>query len=70
MVGVAALSKGLGITDISKIKQILLDSAEDINTTGWDNKTGYGLVRADKAVEMALARQNQESGIMVRTINH
>lgn len=50
---VAALIKSLGITNNQDIKQILFDSAQDLDKTGRDNTTGYGLVRADKAVELA-----------------
>jgi serine protease len=58
---VAALVKSVGINNAQEIRQILIDSAEDVNTPGWDIKTGHGLVRADKAV--LLAQQNLESGI-------
>lgn len=57
---VAALVKSLGINDAQDIRQILFDSAEDLEAPGWDKKTGYGLVRADEAVQLAQQITNNQ----------
>ncbi len=47
----AALIKARGIDDINEIERIIKDTAEDLQSAGWDKYTGYGLIRADKALE-------------------
>lgn len=39
---------------VSQIRNILKQSAEDLHTPGWDSSTGYGLLRADRALTMSL----------------
>lgn len=51
--GVAALVKSMGIESVDDIMEVLTKSAEDLGDSGWDEYTGWGLLRADKAVEYA-----------------
>lgn len=48
--GVAALMYSRGITDPTEIREILLDTAEDLGTPGFDVYYGHGLVNAYAAV--------------------
>ena len=49
--GVAALIFASdGTLSNSDVKQILINTADDLGTSGWDSKYGYGLVDADGAV--------------------
>ncbi len=59
--GVAGLIKSMGIDDVDEIEEIIKSTTEDLGDTGWDKYTGYGLVRADKAVLLAQSRL-QDSG--------
>jgi len=54
--GVVALVRSLGVTNIEDIKEIIYKSAEDLGAPGWDEKTGHGMVRADRAVQLALQK--------------
>jgi hypothetical protein len=38
---------------VEGIRNILHETADDVGPEGWDEATGYGVVRADKAVAMA-----------------
>ncbi|GIP40955.1 hypothetical protein J31TS4_42350 [Paenibacillus sp. J31TS4] len=35
-----------------QVRSMLRQSAQDLGTSGWDTKTGYGLLRADRALTM------------------
>lgn len=48
--GVVALMYANGITDPQTVREILLDTAEDLGARGFDNQYGYGLVNAYAAV--------------------
>ncbi|MGC9468834.1 MAG: S8 family serine peptidase [Anaerolineae bacterium] len=55
--GAAALLIAAGITDANgngrindEVRQLLIDTAEDLGDDGWDPHYGYGLVRPDLAV--------------------
>jgi len=39
--------------NVETIRDILHDTADDLGATGWDPESGYGVVRADKAVAAA-----------------
>ncbi len=58
--GVAALIKG-EFPNLSGpiIRDILINSSTDLNATGWDQYTGYGLLNASAAIDLA-ADYNQE----------
>ena len=45
-----------------RVREILEQSAEDLPPKGKDTKTGYGLVRADRAVALAQVKQKNGSG--------
>ena len=53
--GVAALmlSVNPNLTE-AQVRTLLQQTAKDLGTTGYDNTYGYGLVNAEKAVEMAV----------------
>lgn len=52
--GVAALVWGKypGFSP-AQVRSLLLQTAEDLSTVGWDKKTGYGFLRADRALKEA-----------------
>ena len=41
----------------AQVKSILETTAQDLNTKGWDNETGYGMIDAAAAVQKALTYQ-------------
>jgi len=41
------------IYTVDDIREILRTTADDIGSSGWDSASGYGVVRADKAVDAA-----------------
>ncbi len=51
--GVAALLIASGVSNNTKIRQILQSTAEDLGTPEWDNQYGYGLVNATGALATA-----------------
>ncbi len=53
--GVAALVIASGVTDNTKVRQILQETAEDLGITGWDSQYGNGLVNAANALATANA---------------
>ena len=61
--GVVALMYSAGITDPHTIREILVDTAEDLGTRGFDNQYGYGLVNAYAAVA-GVRRQDALVGIV------
>ena len=40
---------------LTQVKQLLIDSAADLNTPGWDKETGAGLVDVKSAIDRALS---------------
>ncbi len=48
--GVVALMYANGITDPHTVREILLDTAEDLGTVGFDRYYGHGLINAYAAV--------------------
>jgi serine protease len=52
--GVAALLVSLGVTNPAEVKDILERTATDLNTAGYDEETGWGLINAEAAVLEAL----------------
>jgi hypothetical protein len=48
--GVAALLASRGVTAPDQIRAVLESTATDLNITGWDQETGWGLVNAEAAV--------------------
>lgn len=54
--GVAALVMSAGVRDVTEVERILRETAVDAGPQGWDERYGYGVVDAARAVEAALAR--------------
>lgn len=44
----------------AELRNLMKQTAQDLGTAGWDPETGYGLVRADRAVREALKRDIYE----------
>ncbi|MEG4167423.1 MULTISPECIES: DUF4114 domain-containing protein [unclassified Microcoleus] len=42
---------------LTQVKQLLIDTAADLNTPGWDKETGAGLVDVKSAIDRALSMQ-------------
>ncbi len=51
--GVAALVMSAGVTDADAVEKILKETATDAGKPGWDEKYGYGILNAGRAVEAA-----------------
>lgn len=61
--GVVALMYANGITDPYTVREILLDTAEDLGARGFDYQYGYGLVNAYAAVA-GIRRQDALVGVL------
>lgn len=62
--GVAALvwAKNTGLTN-AQLRKILQDTATDLGDAGKDNKYGYGLVNAEKAVAAATPQESHDVAV-------
>lgn len=60
--GVVALMYANGITDPHTVREILLDTAEDLGTVGFDRYYGHGLINAYAAVA-GITRQDALVGV-------
>ena len=48
--GVAALLYASGYTSAAAVRQRIIDTVDDIEAPGWDNRTGYGRVNVYRAI--------------------
>jgi subtilisin family serine protease len=55
--GVAALVMSTGLRDVVEVERILKETATDAGPAGWDERYGYGILNAAKAVETARSGQ-------------
>lgn len=54
--GVAALVMSTGLRDVTEVEKILRKTATDAGSKGWDERYGYGVVNAERAVSAARTR--------------
>ena len=67
--GILGLLKSVAPTATSsELRQILRDTADDLNTTGWDSQTGYGRVNAYQA--LLAAGDPCDSDVTDPTVTH
>jgi len=64
LIEAARLLHGLGFLNFNDTYNVLAETADDILDPGWDRYSGYGIIRVDKAIQLALI-PTQRSTVVV-----
>jgi subtilisin family serine protease len=64
LIQAARLKHGLSFMDFNRIYNLLAETADDILDPGWDRVSGYGIIRVDKAMQIAVIPEERHTVVI------